>query len=110
MVILHNAGIRTVDAWIENPNVTAVIYAHLPGQNSGRALTNLMFGDRSFSGRMPYTVAKQPADYGALLNPVGAGPAGSLEYYYPQDNFSEGVYIDYRAFIARDIQPRFEFG
>jgi len=110
MVVLHNAGIRIVDAWIEHPNVTAVIYAHLPGQDSGRALTNLMFGDRSFSGRMPYTTAKQASDYGALLAPAKAGPPGTLEYFYPQDPFVEGVYIDYRKFIAQNIQPRFEFG
>ena len=29
MVVIHNAGIRIVDAWIDNPNVTAVVYAHL---------------------------------------------------------------------------------
>jgi len=129
IVVLHNAGIRVVDAWIEHPNVTAVVYAHLPGQDSGRALTNLMFGERSFSGRMPYSTAKNASDYGALLHPVGAGPEGSLTYFYPQDNFTEGVYIgkspmlfitdvngdlhlyiDYRAFIAHNIQPRFEFG
>jgi len=109
-VVAHNAGILIVDSWIEHPNVTAAIYAHLPGQDSGRSLTNLMFGERSFSGRMPYTVAKQASDYGALLAPVVAGAPGTLEYFYPQDNFTEGVYIDYRAFIAQNIQPRFEFG
>jgi len=29
MVVIHNAGIRIVDAWIDHPNVTAVVYAHL---------------------------------------------------------------------------------
>jgi beta-glucosidase len=110
MVVIHNAGIRIVDAWIENPNITAVIYAHLPGQDSGRALVNLMFGQKSFSGRMPYTVAKSASDYGTLLGPSEAGAAGTLDYFYPQSNFTEGVYIDYRAFIAQNITPQFEFG
>ena len=26
------------------------------------------------------------------------------------DNFTEGVYIDYKAFIAQNITPRYEFG
>ncbi|KAL5313201.1 hypothetical protein ACEPPN_018934 [Leptodophora sp. 'Broadleaf-Isolate-01'] len=28
---------------------------------------------------------------------------------FPQDNFTEGVYIDYRAFDAQNITPRHEF-
>jgi beta-glucosidase len=111
-VVIHNAGIRTVDAFYSNPNVTAIVYAHLPGQDSGRALVNLMFADdnKSFSGRMPYTVAKTPSDYGSLLSPSQPGAPGTLDYFFPQSNFTEGVEIDYRAFIAKNIEPRFAFG
>lgn len=28
----------------------------------------------------------------------------------PQSNFTEGAYIDYRAFDQKNIEPRFEFG
>jgi beta-glucosidase len=69
MVVIHNAGIRLVDNWIENPNVTAVIFAHLPGQDSGRALVEVMYGKQSPSGRLPYTVAKKESDYGNVLAP-----------------------------------------
>jgi beta-glucosidase len=104
MVIIHNAGIRTVDAWIEHPNVTAVIYAGLPGQESGNSIVDILYGDVSPSGRMPFTIAKNESDYGHLLNAtVGSGP-------YPQSNFSEGLYIDYRHFDKYNITPRFEFG
>ncbi|GLA22010.1 hypothetical protein AnigIFM63326_000142 [Aspergillus niger] len=108
MVIIHNAGIRLVDRWVENPNITAVIYGHLPGQDSGRALVEIMYGKQSPSGRLPYTVAKNASDYGALLNPVV--PSGTNDLYYPQDNFTEGVYIDYKAFEQKNITPRYEFG
>ncbi|KAF7168862.1 hypothetical protein CNMCM6106_003877 [Aspergillus hiratsukae] len=108
MVVIHNAGIRLVDRWIDNDNITAVIYAHLPGQDTGGALVEVMYGKQSPSGRLPYTVAKQASDYGNLLNPVV--PEGDLNLWYPQDNFTEGVYIDYRAFEANNITPQFEFG
>lgn len=108
MVVIHNAGIRLVDEWIENPNITAVLYAHLPGQDSGRALVEVMYGKQSPSGRLPYTVARKESDYGSLLEPVIS--SGTNDGYYPQSNFSEGVYIDYKAFIQNNIQPRFEFG
>ncbi|KAF2427523.1 beta-glucosidase [Tothia fuscella] len=105
MVVIHNAGIRLVDNWIDNPNITAVIYAHLPGQDSGRALVEIMYGRQSPSGRLPYTVAKKENDYGDLLAPSQSNTGTD-----PQSNFKEGLEIDYRAFIAKNITPRYEFG
>jgi beta-glucosidase len=107
IVVIHNAGIRLVDAFIANPNVTAVIYAHLPGQDSGRALVSILYGDVSPSGKLPYTVAKSASDYGTLLSP--SLPEGKYAFF-PQSDFSEGGYIDYRAFEKAGIEPRFEFG
>jgi beta-glucosidase len=93
-----------VDAWIDNPSVTAVIFAHLPGQDAGHALGNILFGDVSPSGRLPYTLARDPTDYGNLLAPCADGTQD------PQCDFTEGVEIDYRGFLARNVTPRFEFG
>lgn len=107
MVVIHSVGVRLVDAWFDHPNITAIVLAHLPGQDSGRALVELMYGRQSFSGRLPYTVAKQESDYGALLDPVLPSEATP---YYPQVNFTEGVYIDYKHFIKEGIEPRFAFG
>lgn len=57
------------------------------------------------SGRLPYTVARAEADYTeALLNStVSFDP-------FPEADFSEGVFIDYRSFDRRGVAPRFEFG
>lgn len=110
IVVIHNAGVRLVDQWIDHPNVTAVIFAHLPGQDSGTALTKILFGDVSPSGKLPYTVARNESDYGRILNPINDIGADGEYYRYPQDDFSEGVFIDYRAFDAQGIEPRFEFG
>ncbi|XMA16627.1 hypothetical protein WAI453_009418 [Rhynchosporium graminicola] len=110
IVVIHNAGIRLVDQWIENPNVTAVIFAHLPGQDSGTALTQLLYGDVNPSGKLPYTVAKNETDYGRILNPIADIGANGEFYRFPQDTFDEGVFIDYRAFDAANIEPRYEFG
>ncbi|KAH3915768.1 hypothetical protein HBI56_042120 [Parastagonospora nodorum] len=107
MVVIHSVGVRLVDEWFDHPNITAVILGHLPGQDSGRALVELMYGRQSFSGRLPYTVAKQEADYGHVLDPVQ--PSDKTPYY-PQVNFTEGVYIDYKHFIKEGIEPRFAFG
>lgn len=108
MVVIHNAGIRTVGNWINSPNITAVIYAHLPGQELGQSLVDIMYGVQSPSGRLPYTVGKKPSDYGSLLSPTV--PTANSPLWHPQDNFTEGVYIDYKDFIAKNVTPRFEFG
>ncbi|KAF5671691.1 glycoside hydrolase family 3 [Fusarium heterosporum] len=107
IVSIHNAGIRLVDRWIDNPNVTAVVFAHLPGQDAGRSLVEIMYGDQAPSGRLPYTVAKNESDYGDLLHPV---KPDNTSNYYTSANFTEGVYIDYRRFDALNITPRYEFG
>lgn len=107
VVVIHNAGIRVVDNWIENSNVTAVIFAHLPGQDTGRALVDILYGRANPSGRLPYTVAKKASDYGDLLSPTQ--PDGDY-WLFPQSDFTEGQFIDYRAFDKKGIPPRFEFG
>ncbi|RTE82375.1 Beta-glucosidase cel3A [Fusarium euwallaceae] len=105
VVVIHAAGIRLVDQWIEHPNITATIVAHLPGQDSGESLVKLLYGEAGFSGKLPYTIAKNESDYTPYA-PCGR-EADSTD---PQCDFIEGVYLDYRSFDARDITPRFEFG
>lgn len=107
IVVIHAAGIRLVDQWIEHPNITATVIAHLPGQDSGKALVQLLYGEADFSGKLPYTLAKNESDYGHVLHPCGPGPTNDTD---PQCDFIEGSYLDYRAFDAKNITPRFEFG
>ncbi|GFF67325.1 probable beta-glucosidase M [Aspergillus lentulus] len=107
IVTIHNAGIRVIGEWIDHANVTAVIFAHLPGQDSGRALVELLYGRANPSGKLPYTVAKKADDYGSLLHPSRPETPYGL---FPQSNFDEGVYIDYRAIDKANITPQFEFG
>ncbi|KAJ5926537.1 Glycoside hydrolase superfamily [Penicillium verrucosum] len=107
VVVVHNAGIRTIESWVDHVNVTAVIFAHLPGQDTGRAIVDILYGDANPSGKLPYTVAKQPSDYGPLLQPTES--EGKYQYF-PQSDFTEGVYIDYRAFDKDNIEPQYAFG
>lgn len=108
IVIFHNTGARLVDTFVDHPNVTAIIFAHLPGQDSGKALVNILYGRTNPSGRLPYTVARNESDYGALLKP-DLTLTGTFQHF-PQSNFSEGVFVDYRHFDALNITPRYEFG
>ena len=107
VVVLHNAGPRLVDTFVDHDNVTAIIYAHLPGRDSGNALVSLLYGESNPSGKLPYTVARNETDYGHLLNPDK--PEGIFTKF-PQSNFTEGVYHDYKYFDKHNITPRYEFG
>ncbi|KAK3950290.1 glycoside hydrolase superfamily [Pseudoneurospora amorphoporcata] len=109
IVVVHSAGIRLVDPWISHPNVTAVLMAGLPGQESGNSLVDILYGDVTPSGRLPYTIAKKESDYGHLLNP-STGQKDGGDPFFPEDNFVEGLHIDYRFFDRHEIEPRFEFG
>ncbi|KAH8727042.1 beta-glucosidase-like protein [Phaeosphaeriaceae sp. PMI808] len=106
IVVVHSAGIRTVDAWVNHPNVTAVLFAGVPGQESGHAIADVLYGDVNPSGRLPYTVARSESDYGALLNSTFNATIPA----FLQSDFTEGLYIDYRAFDKKNITPQYEFG
>ncbi|KAJ5085989.1 hypothetical protein N7532_010760 [Penicillium argentinense] len=106
IAIIHNAGTRLVDQFVDHPNVTGIVFAHLPGQDSGRAIVSLLYGDENFSGKLPYTVAKNESDYKNFYHTYTETPYG----LFPQDDFDEGVFIDYRYFDAHNITPRYEFG
>ena len=105
IVVVHAVGPVVMERWIELPQVKAVLHANLPGQESGNALADVLFGSESPSGKLPYTIGKTLADYGA---------GGAVMYLpngvVPQQDFSEGLYVDYRHFDKHAIAPRFEFG
>ncbi|KAK4569518.1 hypothetical protein LTR86_003281 [Recurvomyces mirabilis] len=105
IVVLHTVGPTILEEWIDMPGVKGVLIAHLPGQESGNALADVLFGAYSPSGHLPYTIAKREEDYGPT--------SGILRYpnaVVPQQNFTEGLYIDYRYFDKHDITPRYTFG
>lgn len=105
IVVVHAVGPVVLENWIDLPEVKAVLLANLPGEESGNALADVLFGDVDASGRLPYTVGKSLEDY---------GKGGQILYYpnaiIPQQNFDEGLYVDYRHFDKYSITPRFEFG
>ncbi|TKA78001.1 hypothetical protein B0A55_03842 [Friedmanniomyces simplex] len=105
VVVLHTVGPTVLQRWIDLPGVKGVLIAHLPGQESGNALTDVLFGDYNPSGHLPYTIGEKEKDYGPDSR-ILKFPNGVV----PQQNFSEGLYVDYRYFDKHNITPRYEFG
>ena len=112
IVVVHSVGPLIVEPWIDHPNVTAVrfhpalyiylcvishsqvVWAGLPGQESGNSLVDVLYGDWNPSGRLPYTIAKRLEDYPAQI-PSGGGLLDVISIPY-----DEGLFIDYRHFDA----------
>ncbi|KAF3939364.1 Beta-glucosidase [Dactylella cylindrospora] len=103
VVTVHGPGPVTMEEWIEHPNITAVLFAGLPGQESGNAIVDVLWGHVE-PGRLPFTIAKNATDYGVQLM------YEPNDRYAPQQNFTSGLLIDYRYFDKNNIEPRFEFG
>lgn len=105
IVVIHAVGPVVMDQWIHMQGIKAVIMANLPGQESGNAIADILLGDANPSGKLPYTIGKSLDDY---------GPGAKVLYYpngvVPQQDFTEGLYIDYRHFDREGITPTFEFG
>ena len=103
IVVLHTVGPVIVEALKNNPNVTAIIWAGLPGQESGNAITDALYGKINPSGKSVFTWGKDRADWGVdVFYTSGADN--------PQSDFTEGVFIDYRWFDKHGIEPSYEFG
>ncbi|KIM33816.1 glycoside hydrolase family 3 protein [Serendipita vermifera MAFF 305830] len=103
IVVVHASGPVLMEAWIDHPNITAVLWPGLPGQESGNGLVDVLYGAVNPSGRLPYTIAKQRSDYPADVLYTSSDAI-------PQVDYTEGLYIDYRWFDKKNIAPRFEFG
>lgn len=103
VVVVHSVGAIITEPWINHPNVTAVLLAHLPGQESGSSLVDVLWGATNPSGKLPYTIAKQQSDYCCTVKKDWSG-------FSPTQTFSEGLLIDYKHFDTNNIAPRFEFG
>ena len=59
------------------------MWAGLPGQEVGNALTDVLYGAWNPSGRLPYTIAKSVSDYPTQLT-TGGGPDDILSIPYTE--------------------------
>ncbi len=86
-----------------NGQVPVVLAGGLAGQEVGNALADVLFGVVNPSGKLPYTIAQNTADYPANTAQQFPGVNGQAIY-------SEGLLVGYRHFDARNITPLYAFG
>ncbi|MFW5802449.1 MAG: beta-glucosidase H [Verrucomicrobiota bacterium] len=82
-------------------DVPAIIKMWYAGMEGGNAIARILFGDVNPSGKLPFTLPARLAD----------SPAHFLEDYQGEVcNYREGVFVGYRWFDARRLEPLFPFG
>ncbi|KAK3369254.1 glycosyl hydrolase family 3 N terminal domain-containing protein [Lasiosphaeria ovina] len=105
IVVIHSPGPVLLTEWYDNPNVTAILWAGFPGQESGNSITDVLYGKVNPSGRSPFSWGATRDSFGTdvLYEPNNGNDA-------PQQDFSEGVFIDYRHFDKANSALTYEFG
>jgi beta-glucosidase len=105
IVVLHTVGPVLLSNYSNNPNITAILWAGVPGEQSGNSIADVLYGRVNPGAKLPFTMAESREDYGTDLLYIPNRGTGA-----PQVDFTEGVFIDYRALDQNGIQPVYEFG
>jgi beta-glucosidase len=100
VVLFGGAGVE-MGPWLKK--VPALLYAWYPGMEGGNALANVLFGEVNPSGKLPCTFPKRLEDSPAHALHAYPGDAGTVTY-------DEYIYVGYRWFDAKNIEPLFPFG
>ncbi len=100
IVVVVAAGAPvTMSRWLDR--VPAVLYAWYGGQEAGHAVGDLLFGIAVPSGKSPVTFPARIEDSAAH----GSYPGENLHVEY-----REGLFVGYRGFDKRKVEPLFPFG
>jgi beta-glucosidase len=94
IVVLVGGAAITVEEW--HDKVGAILMAFYPGEEGGTAIARLLFGDVNPSGKLPFTVPKDPTQLPPFDN-----TSKSVDY---------GYYHGYTLVEKEAWEPRYPFG
>lgn len=122
IVVLNIGGVMDVSSWNSYPD--AILCAWQPGQEGGRAVTDLLTGRTCPSGKLPMTFATNYSDYPSASNfpaPDLAVPQPHYGFWAPNrprttgkdidsTRYAEGIYVGYRHFDRHRLPVAYPFG
>ncbi len=97
-VIVLNTGSPRLLPWADV--APAIIEGWLGGEEEPDAIAQILFGEVNPSGKLPFTFPRRIEDTPTYL-------------YYPAErdaDYGEGVFVGYRYYDKRGIEPLFPFG
>ncbi len=98
-ILVMTAGSPVTMPWIKEAK--AVLWTWYAGMEAGHVLCDILTGDISPSGKMPFTLPKVYAD-----TPV----ARYGEYKKGDCKYNDDILVGYRGFDYDNIEPMFPFG
>jgi len=104
VVVLQTAGPVELP-WLDA--VDAVLECWYPGQEAGRSLARVLYGDADPGGRLPVTFGTA-GEYPTTAPTSYPGIAGANGH--PEAQYAEGVFVGYRHFDRVGHDPLFPFG
>jgi beta-glucosidase len=101
IVTVTSGGNVDSTTWIDK--IPAWIQGWYGGQEGGRAMAEILFGDVNPSGHLPVTFERRAED-----NPT-------YNNYYPEPGtnrvvYKEGIFVGYRGYEKNGVKPLFPFG
>lgn len=98
-VVLSNGSPVTMNEWVDE--VPALVEGWFAGQAAGSAIADILFGFANPSGKLSETFPERISHNPAHLTYPGEN--GRVHYH-------EGVFVGYRYYDKKEIQPLFPFG
>ena len=99
IVVLASGNPLPMSEWMNDVN--SIVQVWYPGQEGGNAIADVLLGRVNPSGKLPVTFLKRWEDSPAYGTYPGAN--GRMEY-------DEGIFVGYRGFDAKRIEPVYPFG
>jgi beta-glucosidase len=107
LVLVNGTPVGLSDELVAS--VPAILETWYGGMEGGNALASILFGDVNPSGKLPVTFPKRLEDVAAHAS-VETYPGIDDEDAGPTVRYDEGVFVGYRHFDTRAIEPLFPFG
>ncbi|KAG8747394.1 hypothetical protein FRC10_001065 [Ceratobasidium sp. 414] len=104
--------------WASSPNITAIIYAGAPGEQTGPSIMDVIYGDYNPQGRLPFAIGKVNSCKFALdtwLNAFQSEADYNTNILYnsfpnPTISYTEKLLLDYKYMASAGIKPLYDFG
>jgi beta-glucosidase len=97
-IVVLNAGSPVEMPWADQ--IPAIVEAYYPGQEGGHAVARVLLGEVNPSGKLTVTFPKRLEDTPAFINYPGG----------KQVNYGEGIFVGYRYYETKQVEPLFPFG
>lgn len=109
-VVLNAGGAIDLMPWIDSAK--GVLMAWYPGQEGGTAISEILCGEVSPSGKLPFTwfekLQDSPASSNYYAKPLNVNESGYKEGDHIE--YNEGIFHGYRGADISNINPLYPFG